>query len=397
MTGEMGFSEYAERRESAAAAGPGSPGHRDRSVDEAIGEMNPAARYPRLEPQEECMPTIAGSLRRLVLAPSLTDVGFAALGFDVEPTEATRRLEAIPQSVVCGFEWGIETRGLGELESRLGLVEPELRGFAYEGAAMALTVRDAMGGGTRTRDLLRGPGAPHLLLAYIGIGFAMARLPRPLWKKVLPGLEDSLFHPTMSWLVVDGYGFDLAYFAKARWVDRQEVPKPYAWQGFPGYFPRAVDQGVGRALWFMHGGRPGAVADAVERFPAGRRADLWSGVGLAATFAGGCDEAGLSGLLLRAGVHGPSVAVGSVFAVSARALAGYHPPHTEGAALALTGAGTGPLIELAGRTAVTAPSGGEPAYEIWRQRIRDHFAGAAPAGKATENAGSTADPVPGRG
>src|SRR5918995_3862423 len=133
------------------------------------------------------MPTTLGSLRRLVLTPSLADVTFAKRGFPVTPTAATRRLEAIPQAVVCGFEWGIDCRDLWELERKLALVEPEQRGFAYEGATMALTIVDAMGRRkNRARELLAGPGRPHTFLTYIGIGFAMARLPRTLWKRILP-------------------------------------------------------------------------------------------------------------------------------------------------------------------------------------------------------------------
>src|SRR5215813_1751600 len=122
------------------------------------------------------MPTVLGSLRRLLLTPSLAEVGFEARGFPVIPTPATRRLEAVPQSVVCGFEWGIDTRSQWEVERRLNMVDAELRGFAYAGATMAFTILDAMGPrrGTRTKDLLLGPGAPHIFLAYIGMGFAMA-------------------------------------------------------------------------------------------------------------------------------------------------------------------------------------------------------------------------------
>ena len=143
------------------------------------------------------MPTTLGSLRRLVLTPELADVTFARRGFPVTATDATRRLEAIPQSVVCGFEWGIDSRDQWEVERRLELVEPEMRGFAYEGATMAFTVRDAMTGGRGhlTRDLLRGPGQAHIFLTYIGIGFAMARLPRPLWRKVRPGSDRDAVPP----------------------------------------------------------------------------------------------------------------------------------------------------------------------------------------------------------
>src|SRR5205823_3270933 len=146
----------------------------------------------------------------------------------------------------------------------------------------------------------------------------MARLPRPLWKNILPELSGVPYHPTMSWLAVDGYGFDRAYFDTRRWVDELTEPEPYPWADRPDYFPRAFDQGVGRALWFINGGDPRAVAAAVQRFPERRRPDLWSGVGLAATFAGGSDRTGLAELRRASGPHHAELALGVVFAVKAR-------------------------------------------------------------------------------
>jgi hypothetical protein len=319
------------------------------------------------------MPSMLGTIRRLVLAPSFQAISFAGRGFPVQPGEATTRLEAIPQAVVCGFEWGIELRHPWEVERRLEMVETELRGFAYEGATMAYTVRDAMAGGRGhlARDLLRGPGVPHTFLTYIGIGFAMARLPRPLWKKVLPDLTGTPYYPTMSWLAVDGFGFDRAYFDMPRWVNRQDRPEPYPWLGRPDYFPRAFDQGVGRALWFIHGGRSMDVAASVGAFAAGRQADLWSGVGLAATFAGGFDPDGLVALGQKAGEYRPHMAQGAVFAAKARDFSGFVPPHTEAAVQALAGMSTVAAAAMADDVAVGGfEPNGAPDYELWRRRIR---------------------------
>ncbi|HKN97068.1 MAG TPA: DUF1702 family protein [Pseudonocardiaceae bacterium] len=322
------------------------------------------------------MPTTFGALRRRILTPALTEVSFAKRGFPAGESDATRKLEAIPQSVICGFEWGMEARDLWEIERRLNLVDPELRGFAYEGATMGFTVRDAMAGGrgTRTRELLLGPGHDHIFLAYIGIGFAMARLPKALWRKVLPDLDASPYHPTMSWLAVDGYGFDRAYFDTRRWVDEQYVPKPYPWLGRPDYFPRAIDQGIGRALWFIHGASPSGVAAAVQAFPEHRRADLWSGVGLAATFAGGATAAALAEVRERAGEHRPDLALGMVFAVKARTYADFVPAHTDLAAAAFGDVSVMQALSIADTTEVSATEpGDEPPYEIWRDRIRSRF------------------------
>ncbi|MFC6079831.1 DUF1702 family protein [Sphaerisporangium aureirubrum] len=326
------------------------------------------------------MPTLIGSLRRLLLTPSLADVTFEVRGFPVTPSDATRGLEAIPQAVICGFEWGIDARSQWEVERRLELVAPEHRGFAYEGATMAFTVVDAMGGGRghRTKDLLLGPGRPHIFLTYIGVGFAMARLPRPLWKKVMPDLTGSDYYPVMTWLAVDGFGFDRAYFDTRRYVDEQRVHAPYPWEGSPDYFARAADQGVGRALWFIHGGNAPAVAAAVRRFASDRHADLWSGAGLAATFAGGSTPDGLQVLREEAGEYRAELAQGSVFAAKARDYAGYVPRHTEAATAVLTGLTVADAVALADATAVAPRDAGRvPAYELWRGNIRGHFATAA--------------------
>ncbi|MGQ5260844.1 DUF1702 family protein [Micromonospora sp. ZYX-F-536] len=322
------------------------------------------------------MPTTLGSLRRLILTPSLVETTFSRRGFPVADNQVTRRLEAIPQAVICGFEWGVDTRSLWELERRLELVDIEMRGFAYEGAAMALTVLDAMGTGRAqlARQFLSGPAVPHTFLTYIGIGFAMARLPRVLWKKVLPDLTGTPYYPTMSWLAVDGYGFDKAFFHTERYVTRQELLPAYPWQGRAEYFPRAVDQGIGRALWFIHGAGCEAVAGAVERFTPGRHADLWSGVGLAATFAGGADSEHLVAMRSASGEHAPHLAQGAVFAARARDFSGHVPPHTGVAVGALTGLDVDAAVVLADKVAdegLDSPT--EPPYEVWRRRIRECF------------------------
>lgn len=317
------------------------------------------------------MPAL-GALRRLIMAPSLDEVGFARRGFRVEPTTLTRRLEAVPQAVVTGFEWGIEDRDTTTTERRLALVGPLNRGFAYEGATMACAIRDAMGPrGHRTSDLLRGGGRPHIFLNYIGIGFAMAKLPRPLWKKLVPDLHEPDLYPAMSWLCVDGYGFDRAYFDTGTWVEGQRLDTPYDWDGAPSYWQRAFDQGVGRALWFIHGGHVGHVSAAVRAFAEDRRADLWSGAGLAATFAGGSTAAGLAALRAEAGDFAGHLAQGAVFAAKARHHAGYVPEHSSAAVHAFTGHTVEAVARLADDCAAAGPQDGiGPAYEVWRRSVR---------------------------
>ncbi|MEU1969841.1 DUF1702 family protein [Micromonospora sediminicola] len=319
------------------------------------------------------MPTAIGSFRRLVMTPSLISTTFSARGFPAASSDQCLRLEAIPQAVVTGFEWGIDSRDLWELERRLELVEAEMRGFAYEGATMALTIVDAITPGARRRaeQLLAGPAVPHTFLTYIGIGFAMSHLPRPLWKGVLPDLTGTPYYPTMSWLAVDGYGFDLAYFHTDRYVHQQRRPRPYPWHDHADYFLRAVDQGIGRALWFIHGAQPAQVAQAVNRFQPPRRADLWSGIGLAAAFAGGCDPGRLAALVRKAESYHPHLAQGAVFAARARTFSGCVPEHTEPAVLAMAGLTVSAATSLADASTPRGTRFEEPAYETWRTNVRN--------------------------
>jgi hypothetical protein len=114
----------------------------------------------------------------------------------------------------------------------------------------------------------------------------------------------------------------------------------------------------------------------VAAFPEQRRADLWSGVGLAATFAGGATGTGLRKLSELAGEYRPELALGMVFAVKARTYADFVPAHTDLAASALGGVSVVEALAIADGTEVSSDAGepdGDPAYEIWRQRIRDRF------------------------
>lgn len=322
------------------------------------------------------MSAVSGALRKNLLAPSMEDVTFAKRGFPAGASSESQHLESIPQHVILGFEFGIEFGDRPDSLQRLDMVEREFRGFAYEGATMAFTLLDVMPGrrSDRTRRFLDGHGAPHLFLAYVGIGFAMSHLPRVLWSKVLPDLRETRFHPTVSWLAVDGYGFDRAYFDTKRWIHEQYVPKPYPWQGAPEYFGRACDQGIGRALWFMHGANVAGVAAAVGAFAPHRQADLWSGVGLAAAYAGAADAEQLKELRNASGEFRPEMAQGAVWAALARAHASLETPHTEIAAQVLCDMSVLEAAELTERaSAGFTGNGPTPDYEVWRGRVQEHF------------------------
>ncbi|MGJ9423300.1 DUF1702 family protein [Aeromicrobium sp. CF3.5] len=308
------------------------------------------------------------------VSPGVEQVTLTAR-FGCDPTDPrVRALSAIPQAVVVGLEHALRETSGDSLHARLALVEQEHRGFAYEGATMATTILDAMPrlrpGPGATHAVMSGAGTPHLLLNYIGIGFAMARLPRRLWSSVLPTHLSSRYHPTLAWLAVDGYGFDLAYFNPARYLRGQQRPKPYPWlSGQDWYFEKVVDQGFGRALWFAHAGQVTDVAREIGCFAPERRADLWSGIGLAATFAGQADD--LAAMVPLAGQHAPDLGVGALLAAKARHEAGWVPLHSAEVVQATTG--------MTMATAVAAVDESEPRssrdwpmprYGVWRDQVR---------------------------
>src|SRR5206468_265750 len=114
----------------------------------------------------------------------------------------------------------------------------ELRGYAYEGAAMGLTGLDCFLPGSRFASYVRGPGAAHVYMAHIGAGEALARLRRKP-EPFLARLDD----PVLRWLVLDGYGFHEGFFKPGRYVEAQRVPTHLS-----AYGRRVFDQGVGRSV-----------------------------------------------------------------------------------------------------------------------------------------------------
>ncbi|TNM34332.1 DUF1702 family protein [Streptomyces sedi] len=328
--------------------------------------------------------TLLGSLRKRLTTPDTSEIRFTTRGFDTASAPARAKLEHSALQFLLGYEFGIEQRGHEALVTRLEGLEREYQGFAYEGAAMALTIRDVLRptGGNRLvetflagPDFTSGPGSRHIFMAYIGVGFALARLPRALWRRALPDARALADHPALNWLIMDGYGFHMAFFDHRTWVEGQHVGGPYPWPGPADYTRRVVDQGVGRGMWFTHGGDVERLLTTIEGFPPERRADLVSGAALAVTYAGGVEADQLEAFAKGTSAYRAEVGQGAVFALRARAVADLVTPHHEAAARLFCRRDAHAAAELAAAGVVDLRDEGRtPAYEVFRQRVMRHFA-----------------------
>lgn len=360
-----------------------------------------------------------------LLAPPASEVTFLRRGFYAGDPQARDYLEQIGCWFLTGLEYGMTLPGENGITARLETVPWEYRGFAYEGASMALTILDGMlpAGGRRLDRFVAGPAAHQIYTAHVGAGWAMARLPRVLQSRVRPR------DPLLRWLALDGYGFHEAYFRTPLVVARQRPPRLLpGWRGCAHSAAHVVDQGIGRALWFVCGADTDRLADTIAGFAPGRRPDLWSGVGLAAAYAGyrptvgptastgagsprpvarrqqaaevtvpsavspeaaipgpaGVPDGGLPGgaaqdtetclreLAARAGRYLPDVAQGAAFAAKARYLAGLVTAHTEIAARVLCGMPVAAAAECTD-AALPADTAAADAYQTWRRQIRQRF------------------------
>jgi hypothetical protein len=313
------------------------------------------------------------ALRRRVFTPNVSATRMETRGFHVKNAASQELLETIGRTFLTGYGYAMEARRPTDAEERLEQIPVQFRGFAYEGAAMGCTMLDGMpgSGGRRFAGMLAGRAAQHIYMAYIGAGWAMARLPKFRWSRIQAP------DPLLRWLVLDGYGFHQAYFHTAKYVHDQYTDPGFSWpaDGPNPYASRAIDQGIGRAMWFVGGTDAELVGSMIGKFPQARRPDLYGGAGLAACYAGGADEAELRGFLEQAGQYRPEVAQGCAFAATARVHAGLVVPHTRLATQVLCGITpeqAAKVCEIAlPEQVLPGPLGpGElPAFEVWRQRI----------------------------
>lgn len=260
--------------------------------------------------------TVLGTVRRRAFGIAEPRKVFEAPGF---APEAWTRFAPVLEALAMGYNVTLEDSSLPVLIPKLEATEPVLHGFAYEGAAMGLGVLDVIAPGRhRARVFATGAGRRHVATVYVGFGLALARLRRKP-ETYLDGLD-----PILGWAVVDGYGFHEGFFARRRSIVRQSRPAHLSEEGRELY-----DQGLGRSLWFSSGANIDTVAAIIATFDPARQVNLWTGAGMACSFAGGTDRAGLERVRRAAGAYRHRLAWAAAAAAWTRDLAGNPAPHTD--------------------------------------------------------------------
>jgi len=152
---------------------------------------------------------------------------------------------------------------------------PNQFGFMLEGAGMALTLLDEMNNSEKRYlpTLFSGRPTSELKLCAIGVGWASARLSKPIeWRP--KGIS-------IKWIpaISNGYGFHEGIFNPERFSSNSFF---YVDEEFQEYF----DIGLGRALWFNLEGQVEPIAEIINNLKPSRQGSMWKGIGVACAFNG---------------------------------------------------------------------------------------------------------------
>ena len=297
------------------------------------------------------------------------EVSFARRGFFISSEGSRQHLENIGVAFLDGYNLAIRDDDQNELVQALINTNPELQGFFFEGAAMALSLMDHIFPLLRGRwnRFLHQVGNSQRYILHVGIGWALARVP---WCRRNPERYIKSLDLVLRWFALDGFGFHEGYFSWRKTL----VVSPVR-NSLSSYGKRVYDQGLGRSLWFIAGGDIDKLVWLCGQFEPSRLADIWSGIGLACAYAGCPTETDLSQLRKASKPYILHVGQGVLFAAEAHNRGGISVRHTDHACRVLCGVDTRTAVIITNDAWTNLPidRSDMPLYELWRSRVRDRL------------------------
>lgn len=303
-------------------------------------------------------------IRQSLFAISKAEASFVRRGFVLQKEQETRAfLEKHAETFVEGYNLALQFDQIDKLALALAEIEVSRSGFAFEGAAMGLSLLDYFSPWrNRLSTFMQTAGNGHLYMLYVGAGWTLGRLPRS------PQRFLNSFDPVLKWLATDGYGFHEGFFHWPRTLIAPFKRPPQ----LSGYMLRSFDQGLGRSLWFVKGASIHRIHETINLFPVERRADLWSGIGLASTYAGGVTVEDVHQIFIASGQFQDHFAQGVAFAARARERAGNLTTHTSNVCNTIWNLSAEEIASIV-TVCLQSVTTDDQAYENWRNNIRLHF------------------------
>src|SRR5438093_10191560 len=146
------------------------------------------------------MSSVLGKIRRRLFGLSLEETSYTRRGFRGTSDPMRKRLETIGATFLNGYHAALEAGTPEMVGPSLEAVALELRGFAFEGAAMGFALLDrlTLWPADRVARFVEGAGEPHAYMVHVGVGWVWARAPL--------GSERAFrrLDPVLCWLAVDG-------------------------------------------------------------------------------------------------------------------------------------------------------------------------------------------------
>ena len=270
-----------------------------------------------------------GAILKIVFGIAEAETTFERRGFRGGEGGVRQRMEKVGQAFVAGYHAALENPREEILVSRLEQIDSDLRGFAYEGAAMGLefwilhyTVASASRAG-----FSNGAGAPHAYMVHVALGWVTARMPGRYRKNTRRSALPSAPLARVGRLRIPRRIFSSVPLSR-RPIHSQKNHRLRRARFRSGTRPQPLV-----CRW----GNVDLLRETVAAFPEHRRPDLWSGVGLAAVYAGEVSEEQLRSLREASGIFLPQLAQGAAFAAKARHRAGNPNTHTDCACWVLCG------------------------------------------------------------